>query len=79
MKKLLYTINGINYLLFECPFPISTTQTKLDGFFDKIKSFKGIVQGCEKINGTFWVESHLKISVLIPENNSIMFSNSQMP
>ena len=75
MKTLTYKVNGINYLLFECPFPINR-KTELGNFYEKVKEYKGILQAAEKINGGFWEDSYLKVSVLIPEEKAIEFSGT---
>ena len=75
MKTLTYKVNGINYLLFECPFPINR-KTELCNFYEKVKEYKGILQGVEKINGGFWEDSYFKVNVLIPEERAIDFSGT---
>lgn len=75
MKTLTYTVNGINYLLFECPFPFNR-KTELDSFYEKVKNYNGILQGAEKINGGFWGESYIKVNVLIPDNKALEFSGT---
>ena len=77
MKKLVHTLNGVNYLLFECPFPLNK-KTDLDSFYEKVNTVDGIIQGGEKVSGGFWGNSYFKISVLIPEDKAVLFSNSEM-
>ena len=73
-QKLVHTLNGINYLLFECPFPISEKH-KLDSFYKEVNKLKGIIQGAEKVSGGFWGDSYIKINVLIPEDKAFYFSS----
>ena len=77
MKKLVHTLNGVNYLLFECPFPISG-ESKLHSFYKKLSKFNGILQGADKVEGGFWGHSYLKVTVLVPEENAFIFSESEM-
>tara|TARA_R110000744_G_scaffold157261_3_gene272973 strand:+ start:657 stop:890 length:234 start_codon:yes stop_codon:yes gene_type:complete len=75
MKTLTYTVNDINYLLFECPFPISR-RIELKKFYDKVNGYKGILQGAKKIGGGFWDDEYVQISVLIPEHHALEFSKT---
>ena len=73
--ELVYKINGVNYVLFNCPFALRN-KTGVDELYEKIDLYKGILQGAEKIDGGFWGDSYLKITVLIPEDKALIFSNT---
>lgn len=72
--ELVHELNGIKYLMFECPFPINR-KTDLETFYEKVKNYNGILQGAEKVNGGFWGDSYFKVNVLIPEDKVVEFSN----
>ena len=69
MEKLIYTVNGINYLLFEVKVDSSTA----DNLLDAVTKYKGILQSYDKNTGFWETKHHLKF--LIPEENVSNFTN----
>ena len=69
MEKLIYSINGINYILFEIELPIRLAQR----FESRIKIVNGIIQYTTYIE-KIW-NKKVKIKYLIPENNVLVFNN----
>ena len=68
-QKLIYTINGKNYLLFEVKVDSSTA----DNLLDAVNKYKGILQSYDKNTGFCETKHHLRF--LIPEENIMSFSN----
>jgi hypothetical protein len=68
-QKLIYTINGKNYLLFEVKVDSSTA----DNLLDAVTKYKGILQSYDKNTGFCETKHHLRF--LIPEENIMAFSN----
>tara|TARA_R110000772_G_scaffold194660_1_gene305431 strand:+ start:227 stop:457 length:231 start_codon:yes stop_codon:yes gene_type:complete len=68
-----YEINGINYLLFECPF-IMGRPNKIDDFYKSIRMYNGIIQSGIKQDGGFWGTDILNVKVLIPTVHAVKFS-----
>lgn len=71
-KQLIYTIAGINYLLFELPITGSTDQKK---FQTAVLKYKGIMQGVKEIKQGFFTGGYGVVNILIPEQHAIEFSN----
>lgn len=69
MEKLIYTINGINYLLFE----VKVTSEIAENLLNDVTRYKGILQSYDKNTGFWETKHHLKF--LIPEENVIKFTN----
>lgn len=67
-EKLIYTINGINYLLFE----VKVNSEIAENLLNAVTKYKGILQSYDK-DGFWEIKHHLKF--LIPEENIMMFSN----
>ena len=70
-----YEINGINYLLFECPF-ILREPNKIENLYASVRSYNGIIQGAIKQNGGFWGTDMLTVKVLIPTVHAVKFSET---
>ena len=68
-QKLIYTINGKNYLLFEVKVNSHTAERLLEG----VSKHGGILQSYDKNTGFWETKHHLKF--LIPEENIMSFSN----
>lgn len=68
-EKLIYTINGINYLLFEVKVPGEIAENLLNA----VTRYKGILQSYDKNTGFWETKHHLKF--LIPEDNVMKFNN----
>jgi hypothetical protein len=72
-KQLIYTIDGINYLLFELPVTASTDQKKYQATALK---YNGIMQGVKELKPAGLFSSGYGIlNVLIPEQHAVKFSN----
>lgn len=69
MEKLIYSINGINYILFEIEIPLKLAQK----FESRIKVVDGIIQHTKYLE-KFW-DTKIKIIYLIPEYNILQFNN----
>lgn len=67
--KLIYTINGKNYLLFE----VKVNSATAEGLLEGITKHGGILQSYDKNTGFWETKHHLKF--LIPEENIMSFSN----
>ena len=68
-EKLIYTISGVNYLLFEVKVSSEVAETLLNA----VTQYKGILQSYDKIGGFWETKHHLKF--LIPEDNVMKFNN----
>ena len=68
-EKLIYTINGINYLLFE----VKVNSEIAENLLNAVTRYKGILQSYDKNTGFWETKHHLKF--LIPEENIMTFSN----
>lgn len=69
MEKLIYPIDGINYILFEIELPLTLAKK----FETRIKVVDGIIQQTKYIKN-FW-SSNVTIKCLIPERNVVKFKN----
>ncbi|MDI5950360.1 hypothetical protein QLS91_11665 [Flavobacterium sp. LB2P84] len=69
MEKLIYPINGINYILFEIELPLKLAKK----FETRIKVVDGIIQHTKYIEN-FW-NRNVSIKCLIPERNIVRFKN----
>lgn len=70
--QLQYTINGINYLLFQLP----VNNELLKRVQKRVKYFGGIVQGTTDIQrGGLLSNTICTLNILIPEHRAIEFSN----
>lgn len=69
MEKLIYSINGINYILFEIELPLKLAKK----FETRIKVVDGIIQHTKYMQN-FW-KRNISIKCLIPEKNIIKFKN----
>lgn len=69
MEKLIYPINGINYILFEIELPLKFAKN----FETRIKVVNGIIQQTKYID-KFW-NRNVSIKCLIPERNMIQFKD----
>ncbi len=69
-----HEINGIKYMLFNCPLPILTSSKNIDELYNNVNGLNGIIQGCDRIKGGFFSDDYFKITVLIPENKALEFS-----
>lgn len=69
-EKLVHTLNGINYLLFEVELS-KNSATKYDA---KIKKHKGIIQSLTRKN-SFWNGFSAVIKFLIPEDQVMAFND----
>lgn len=70
MEKLIYPINGINYILFEIELPLKLAKK----FETRIKVADGIIQQTKYIE-KFWNTKNISIKCLIPETNFVKFKN----
>jgi hypothetical protein len=68
-EKLIYTISGVNYLLFE----VKVDSKIAENLLNAVTRYKGILQSYDKIGGFWETKHHLKF--LIPEDNVMKFSN----
>ena len=68
-EKLIFTINGINYLLFE----VKVNSEIAENLLNAVTKYKGILQSYDKNTGFWETKHHLKF--LIPEENIMTFSN----
>ena len=68
-EKLLYTINGVNYLLFE----VKVNSLVAENLLNAVTRYKGILQSYDKNTGFWETKHHLRF--LIPEENVMDFSN----
>lgn len=73
MKTLTYKIDEIDYLLFNCPFPINSINS-IDEFYNNVNNYSGILQGAKIINLGFFEGKYIDISVLIPQKHALIFS-----
>jgi hypothetical protein len=75
-NSLVVELNGIKYLLFQLPV---TSQLQGKKVQEKVKEFKGIVQGINgvKRNG-FFGGGYVVLNLLIPEDRAIEFSNTKL-
>jgi hypothetical protein len=73
MEQIIYKVNDINYMLFSM---VCKTSSQADKINKKIEKFNGIVQSYD-IKESFWNGILVKIKVLIPEQNAILFSRSE--
>ena len=69
MEKLIYTVNGVNYLLFE----VKVNSEIAENLLNAVTRYKGILQSYDKNTG-FWETKHY-LKFLIPEENVMNFSN----
>ena len=67
--KLIYSINGINYLLFD----VNVNSETADMILNLVTRYKGILQSYDKNTGFWETKHHLKF--LIPEENVMEFNN----
>jgi hypothetical protein len=68
-EKLIYTVNGVNYLLFE----VKVNSEIAENLLNAVTRYKGILQSYDKNTGFWETKHHLKF--LIPEENVMNFSN----
>jgi hypothetical protein len=68
-EKLIYTVNGVNYLLFE----VKVNSEVAENLLNVVTRYKGILQSYDKNTGFWETKHHLKF--LIPEENVMNFSN----
>ena len=68
-EKLIYTVNGVNYLLFE----VKVNSEVAESLLNAVTRYKGILQSYDKNTGFWETKHHLKF--LIPEENVMNFSN----
>jgi hypothetical protein len=68
-EKLIYTVNGVNYLLFE----VKVNSEVAENLLNAVTRYKGILQSYDKNIGFWETKHHLKF--LIPEENVMNFSN----
>ena len=68
-EKLIYTVNGVNYLLFE----VKVNSEVAENLLNAVTRYKGILQSYDKNTGFWETKHHLKF--LIPEYNIVEFSN----
>lgn len=68
-EKLIYTINGINYLLFE----VKVNSEIAENLLNAVTKYKGILQSYDKNTGFWETKHHLKFLIL--EENVMTFSN----
>jgi hypothetical protein len=68
-EKLIYTVNGVNYLLFE----VKVNSEIAENLLNAVTRYKGILQSYDKNTG-FWETKHY-LKFLIPEYNIVEFSN----
>jgi hypothetical protein len=73
MEQIIYKVNDINYMLFSM---VCKTSSQADKINKKIEKFNGIIQSYD-IKESFWNGILVKIKVLIPEQNAILFSRSE--
>lgn len=71
MEKLIYPINGINYILFELEMPLDLARN----FENRIKIVEGIIQHTKYVENS-WYRKYISIKCLIPEVNFDNFKNS---
>lgn len=69
-KKLIYTLNGINYLLFE----IELSEASAKKYDAKIKKHQGIIQSLTRKN-KFWSGFTAVVKFLIPEDQVLAFND----
>lgn len=70
MGKLIYPLNGINYILFEIELPLKLVKN----FECRIKLLDGIIRHSKYIEN-IWSQKNISIKCLIPEANMIKFNN----
>ena len=68
-EKLIYTVSGVNYLLFE----VKVNSEVAEKLLNAVTRYKGILQSYDKNTGFWETKHHLKF--LIPEDNVMNFSN----
>lgn len=71
MKKLIYTINNKNYVLFEASFPMTS---QAENLIERAHELGGIIQGFD-VKSTGFFSKRCELSFLIPEENSRKFSS----
>ncbi len=67
MEKIIYAIDGINYILFDIELPLKLAKT----FETRIIGVDGIIQHTKYIEN-FWRRKNINIKCLIPETNNLM-------
>jgi len=68
-EKLIYTVNGVNYLLFK----VKVNSEVAENLLNAVTQYKGILQSYDK-NIVFWETKH-HLKFLIPEDNVMKFNN----
>jgi len=73
MAKITCKLNGIKYLLVECPI---TSDTSVKKFEERCKKHECIMQGAKIYKGGFFSNSYLIAKILVPEKNVIEWNNN---
>lgn len=74
MKKIIFEIDNRKYLLFDAEINMASGKS----FMEAIQENNGIIQS-NKINQGGWItKPTMAVSVLIPEENAVKFSNHKI-
>ena len=71
MNQIIYEVSNVKYLLFSA---VLKQQHQIEAFTKKVEKYKGIIQSYD-VDNSLWNGTSVKVSVLIPEQNALSFSN----